>query len=347
MVYADSDAHMARRIRSLGLKAIAATGLPLLALRRKRNRGTIVLYHGVTREQGDGIFNYRGKFVHTDSFEAHIAWLKQHFTTLPLQDLIASLGHEHEKPALAITFDDGYANNYTDAYPILRDAGVPATFFVTSGFVDGTPLSVDRLEYALATDKDRLVLELPDRSWSFPLTTRTERIGADRKLRRYVKLLPPAQKDAFFTALVAATGRDLTSHLRTTPYAPMTWEHMREMLSHGMSFAAHTVTHPILAELTREETRGEIRRSHTALLEHGLSPLPTFAYPNGGPTDFSDETIAALRELGFTASLTTRPGDCTNDHDRFRLPRYTLDGANKPYRLSMVVSGLQQTLREL
>ena len=68
--------------------------LPLLAIRRKQNRATIVLYHGVTREQGDGIFNYRGKFVNTDSFRKHIDWMQQHFTILPLAALVESIGQE-------------------------------------------------------------------------------------------------------------------------------------------------------------------------------------------------------------------------------------------------------------
>ncbi|HWO06965.1 MAG TPA: polysaccharide deacetylase family protein [Candidatus Paceibacterota bacterium] len=345
MVHTTSDGNAARRLRSLVLKGLAATGLPLLALRRKKKRATIVLYHGITREQGDGIFNYRRKFVGTDNFAKHIQWFTQHFTLLPLSTLIETIGVAYEKPPLAITFDDGYANNYTDAFPILRDAGVPATFFITTGFIEGAPLPVDRLEYALGSHRDRITVELPDGPRTLPLTTREERIAADEVLRPYLKRLSAQHKEAFLGSLVAQTGRDLVPLLHESEYAPMTWDQMQDMRTSGMTFAAHTVTHPILSQLSRAEAREEIRASHEILTARGLAPLPIFAYPNGGARDFTDETVAILRDAGFIASLTTRPGECTSAHNCFKLPRYTLDGTDELYRLSTTVSGLQRMIQ--
>lgn len=344
MAYLGSEADAWRRVRSMGLWAIAATGLPHLALRRKRDRATIVLYHGVTREQGDGIFNYRGKFVDTSSFEAHIRWLRKHFTILPLVELVENLGTRYDKPPLAITFDDGYANNYTDAFPVLRSTGTPATFFITSGFIEGTPLAVDRLEYALGGDVASISVQLPE-TITLPLTTRSERLAADNLIRAKLKRFTLQEREDFISALVVATGRDLAPILRESSYAPMTWDQMQEMHAAGMAFAAHTVTHPIVARLSSKDASDEIRRSHDALAAHGLAPIPVFAYPNGGTNDFSDETIAILRENGFTAALTTKPGDCGLSNDRFRLPRYTLDGADEIYRVSMLVSGVRRMLQ--
>src|SRR4051812_45589934 len=134
-----------RDARSAIFTVIDRAGIPNLFL---TDAPRILLYHGVTDEPGEGIFNYRSKFVPTSAFAAHIAWFKRKFTVLPLSEFVERrMEGTLPKRALAITFDDGYENNYSAAYPILRDAHVPATFFLTTDFVDKQiPLPVDMIE---------------------------------------------------------------------------------------------------------------------------------------------------------------------------------------------------------
>src|SRR3954469_13759898 len=121
-----------RSFRSLILGAAQSLGAAsLFGLAGPR----ILLYHGVTSERDRGIFNYRKKFIDTAVFRAHLTWIKEQYEVLPLADFLRAhnAGSLSSRP-MAITFDDGYANNYTDAFPALRELSLPATFFITTGF---------------------------------------------------------------------------------------------------------------------------------------------------------------------------------------------------------------------
>ncbi|MDB5224836.1 MAG: hypothetical protein JWO43_458 [Candidatus Adlerbacteria bacterium] len=302
-------------LRSGIFKALDILGLPSVLLSTKHGKGTVVLYHGVTSEKGTGIFNYRGKHVHTAAFAKQVAWMHKHYTILPLQELLThpDLG-ALPRPPLAITFDDGYRNNYTDAFPILRETHTPATFFITTGFIDGTPLPVDTIEYAADTVEEVV------------------------RLGTHLKTLNAQEMRGFLQQVVTDTGRNLQEILNDSPYAPMTWSEMQEMERAGMTFAPHTVTHPILAHLDAQEQKKEIIDSYNTVKEH-LDPLAIFAYPNGSKKDYTDDTVSILKEAGFAASLTTQPGVMARHSNMFELPRYTLDGTNDLYRFRLTVVG--------
>lgn len=342
-----TDIFSMRGLRSAAFALLDAIGLPRLFLGKTPR---ILLYHGVTDEQGEGIFNYRAKFITTAAFKAHIVWLKRDFTILPLAECITRMGSNTLPPrALAVTFDDGYANNYATAYPILRDAGVPATFFITTDFVEkNTPLPVDIIEYAIGTsEKKSLTVTMGGVSHVFPLTSHHERIHADLIIRSHMKTLPESEAREFIESIVRACGRDLRSNMAASPYRPMTWEQMREMEAHGMTFAPHTRTHPILSRLSKTRAAEEIRDSKQVLAEHLAKPLSVFAYPNGGSADYTAETVNALREAGFEAALTTEPRAIRKDDSLFALPRFTMDGANDMHRARLMVSGLYGKLAAL
>jgi peptidoglycan/xylan/chitin deacetylase (PgdA/CDA1 family) len=308
-----------RDVRTLVFKLIDMTGIPQASL--GHTSSTIVLYHGVTQHKTlpEEMVNYRGKFIEADAFAKHIEWLKTNFTILPLADLIerANQGRAQGR-ALAITFDDGYQNNYTDAYPILKAAGVPATFFITTGFIEGEPLWVDRLEFVMRD------------------------IATDLATRQRLKTLPRSEVQSELSKLELEAGKALKNSLAQSPYAPMTWEQMREMEQGGMTFAPHTATHPILSRQSAEDQEKEIISSYETLKLH-LNPLKIFAYPNGGEDDFNEDTVRILKSAGFTASLTTHPGRYKGG-DPYKIPRYTLDGANDLPRLKLIVSGLYNKL---
>jgi peptidoglycan/xylan/chitin deacetylase (PgdA/CDA1 family) len=298
----------------------------------------ILLYHGATSEKSDGIFNYRDKFVRTDAFDQQIAWMKQRFEILPLKEFISSFkaGLISER-ALAITFDDGYRNNYTDAYPVLKKHGVPATFFITTGFVEGQPLSVDRIEFAIGTTDEKTISLDP--MGLLDLQTRHLRIAADMKMRSHMKKLEGKDTERFLQEIETTTKRSLKTHFADSPYSAMTWEQMLEMEAGGMTFAPHTKTHPILSRLSVLEAVEEIRASKDTLEQHALHPLRIFAYPNGGKDDFTAKTIELVESEGFGSALTTAARTVAKNDNPFTLPRYTMDGASDIHRARLMTSG--------
>ena len=333
-----------RGMRSAVFALLDAAGFPYLFL------GTaprILLYHGVTDETGDGIFNYRAKFVSTQAFRAHMEWVKKTFKVLPLAELIERSQAGTLPPrALAITFDDGYRNNYSDAYPILRELGLPATFFITTDFIEKpSPLPVDMIEYAIGkTMQPQITLEIGGEQKQFSLENRQARIAADMVLRKHMKTLPAERAQAFIEDIVRACGCDLRQAFDASPYCPMTWDQMREMEMNGMSFAPHTRTHPILSRLPREAAADEITGSKDVLRRELANPLSVFAYPNGGRDDYTQETIEILKAAGLNASLTTESRTLGPSESPYTLPRFTMDGANDMHRARLIISGVYSRL---
>jgi len=158
-------------------------GITALVRFLHRRSLTILLYHGVAPQTArpTSIANYRGKFIKPAYFAAQLRYLQRHYTIMPLEEAVARMNAGTLPPyALAITFDDGYENNYQYAFPILKELHLPATFFVTTDFVfKRTPLWVDRLEYALDAARG----------------SKSERIALDSKEREQLKKVPTDERE--------------------------------------------------------------------------------------------------------------------------------------------------------
>jgi peptidoglycan/xylan/chitin deacetylase (PgdA/CDA1 family) len=99
---------------------------------------------------------------------------------------------------------------------------------------------------------------------------------------------------------------------------------LRELTAAGMSIGAHTVTHPILATLSSEEARREIAQGRDALESIIGRRVAHFAYPNGRPeSDYDDDSVDIVRELGFDSAVSTAWGAARSSTDRFQLPRFS------------------------
>ncbi len=342
-----------KKLVSVCMRVLDAVGLPQLILAFRRNEVKIFLYHGVSAEKGSGVYNYRKKFISPTAFERQLVWLRQQYTIVPLQEALAlgrsPSGTRTTRRIAAITFDDGYDNNYSEAFPILRRMGIPATFFLTTDFVhERKPLPVDVIEFAIGlTEREDMSITFGEMHWDFSLKTRDDRIMADMKLRAYAKSLSRARLGPFLKEIIAQTKVDLFQHLQETPYRPLTWEHISEMEQQDMTFAPHTCSHTIVSTLSEDEMMTEISRSNEIVTAHVRKPLTIFAYPNGGKSDFNESAKKVLARCGFTSSLTTIPGPVTEKSDPFSIPRYTLDGTDEMYRLRLTVSGIRDALSRL
>jgi len=295
----------------------------------------VILYHGVSpQDDSNGIYNYRRKFIEPAHFEKQLAYLKVHYTTLPLEEALLLMRKNELPPhALAITFDDGYENNFLYAYPALKRMELPATFFVTTDFVFGRkPLWVDRLEYACGNGE----------------TVRAENEEKDSALRNAFKKLSVEEREDALSALEVESRALTDFEDNRKVYAPLSESQMREMEANGMTIGAHTQTHPILAKISPEEARSEIALSKLALESKGFAVSPIFAYPNGQPSDWSEHTEETCSEIGFTAALTTMQGVNTRATHLFRLKRIALDGTDDDmYTFAAIVAGMRLYLSKL
>ena len=258
----------------------------------------------------------------TRRFDQICSWVGAWFNVLPLDLALRQLGTaELPERALAITFDDGYADNHDVALPILRRHGLSATFFIATGFLDGgcmwNDIVIEAVRHSIDSYLDLTELEVAGLGRLRVGSAQEKRCAIDRILGALKYLPVSRRRDA--TALVARQ-----AGVRAPRGLMMSSRQVLEMRRAGMQIGAHTVSHPILATLDRPSARDEIFQSKH-FLEKLLSEAVTlFAYPNGkARTDFTAESSAIARELGFAAAVSTDPGVATSATDHFSIPRFT------------------------
>jgi peptidoglycan/xylan/chitin deacetylase (PgdA/CDA1 family) len=253
------------------------------------------------------------------AFEARVRWLNAHFNVLPLAEAAARLaeGTLPERP-LAITFDDGYADNCTLAMPILRRWCLPATFFVASGYLDGGRMFNDTIIEAVRQARGaRLDLEALGLG-IHSIVGLADRRAAIARILEGLKYLPPARREWLAEEIARRCGATLPEDLM------MTAAQVASLHVAGMEIGGHTVTHPILAETDPDTARREIANGRAQLEAIVDAPVRLFAYPNGRPQrDYAPEHVRMVRELGFTAAVSTAWGAARRGADPFQLPRFT------------------------
>lgn len=254
-----------------------------------------------------------------DEFEQRLRWLRDWFNVLPLAEAVQRLAAGTIPPrALAITFDDGYADNAEIAAPVLRRLGLTATFFVTTGYLGGGCMWNDRvIEAVRACRGDALDLReigLGELDLAGPPARRRAAVA----ILNAIKHLEPAQRQVATEAVVAQAGG------RAAPPLMMRVDQLRSLRRQGMDIGAHTVTHPILSRLAPDEARREMAQGK-AELEHMIGErVALFAYPNGVPRqDYAAEHVRMVRDCGFDAAVSTAWGAASARSDRYQLPRFT------------------------
>jgi peptidoglycan/xylan/chitin deacetylase (PgdA/CDA1 family) len=223
--------------------------------------------------------------------------------------------------ALSITFDDGYADNQAVALPILKRHGLTATFFVSTGFLDGGRMWNDTIAEAFRRGAGP-ALDLrdlfDDPAALYPLATPEQRRHGLETVILKAKYLPVAERLTLVGRIAERSGAALPEDLM------MTRAQVVALRRAGMQIGAHTVSHPILARLGEAEARAEILDSKRFLEDLLDERVGLFAYPNGKPAeDFTPESVAIARSAGFDAAVSTAWGAANARTDPFQLPRFT------------------------
>ena len=307
--------------------ASTAESLPVrlrAALRRQFAPPTIVLlYHRVLPGVGRDANQLA---MSTENFARHLAWLTANAHPLRLSEFLAGLRHstigqltlDGPKPRVLVTFDDGYADNFHHALPLLVEHGLSAVVFPVAAMI-GTdrPFWWDALDQIIFDGWPAAgAWELPDGALvpAYPDRGATYRI--------FHGLLKPLADDSRQAVLASLAEQAGVTPRASDDSRSMTWPQLRAWLAAGMQVGGHTRTHAELAGLTAEELRDEIAGCKTELERKLGTPVDTFAYPYGSKNDFDAPVEQCVREAGFRCALANRPGQVRWARDRFALPRY-------------------------
>jgi peptidoglycan/xylan/chitin deacetylase (PgdA/CDA1 family) len=274
---------------------------------------TILLYHRVLAEP-DALMPLD---FDAPLFDGQMAALASVFHVLPLEEALARLSAGTlPARAVCITFDDGYRDNLEVACPILRRHGLPATFFIASGFLNGGRMFHDTAVEAVrrfpSGDIDLTPFGL---GWRKIDGIESRRSVMDA-LVKAIKYLSLEDRIELSDRLASMAQSPLPADLM------MTSEQVRELRGLGMTVGGHTHDHPILAKVSTELARSQIETNRdylTTLL--GEKPR-LFAYPNGKPvTDYNEEHVRLVKEAGYKGAVSVAFGAATQKSDPFEVPR--------------------------
>ncbi len=266
----------------------------------------------------------------TAEFDWQVGSLKRRFPIVNLEEALDII-HGRAKPLRAsvlLTFDDGYRDNFDDAFGVLRAHGASATFFLTTSFVGTNVLPWwDVVAFIVKkTARDRISLDYPERS-EFDLTP-ARRAGSIVKIQEMFKSPSATDPERFMRGLEDACG--VKRPAGSAERCFMNWDEARRMQERGMCFGSHSHTHPILSKLPYAGQFEELRTSRQILERELGRTIDTLAYPDGQADTFNEETFKALMEARYSTAFSYYSGMNIPGKIRpYDVLRYSDDGIDR------------------
>ncbi|MDH5378790.1 MAG: polysaccharide deacetylase family protein [Gammaproteobacteria bacterium] len=297
----------------------------VLSLPGSKRRLSILIYHRVM----DSADPYRPGEANRESFRWQMKLLARNHNVLPLSSAIELLLNKRlPSNAVSITFDDGYADNHDNALPILKEFGLCATFFIASGFLNGGRMWNDDIIDAISNVSGDS-LEIAEHGiGKLSTSSPTERMNSISHVLSKIKYIPHKEREQFSRSL-------LCSYVPNAKSPMMNDDQVVNLRKEKMEIGGHTVSHPILAKLTADESYREIKEGKDYLEDLLGESLHTFAYPNGkNKSDYNPESLEAVKKAGFKAAVTTDWGVSSKETGLFQLKRFT-PWDNTPSRFAL------------
>jgi peptidoglycan/xylan/chitin deacetylase (PgdA/CDA1 family) len=290
---------------------------------RKTHYPIVVYYHRVCGREND--LSSREIIISKETFEKQIEFLKNNFNIVPLEAIVDRMksGAIRFSGDLVITFDDGYIDNYTHAYPILKKHGVPATIFITTDYI-GTDRffwwdRIHRLTREICKRKEGLI-EINDHSIPEDFKPLLEQFCKGRStftpITDYLKKKGKKVRDDIINRLEERLGLVENQEKKVRQF--LSWEEVKEMQNNGITFGSHSHTHPVLTESSDDDVLKELTLSKKMIEEATGTIAWAFAYPDGW---FDDRLKDLVMRAGYTCAFQTSRRPIHGKVDLFAIPR--------------------------
>lgn len=277
---------------------------------------TVVNYHRIDDPYRKDFDSFKPNVSATpDDFNRQMDYLSKWFNVVSMRYVVKWLDGQKELPPYAtlITFDDGYLDNHTFAYPILRAHNFPALIFLTTEHI-GTdlPFYWDMAAYCFHhTKRDQLIFPGGEiQHWS----NQEQLDNVSKTWIEFMKTLPQSEKLEFVQRLPEALGISIPAGFFKK--LMMNWDQVREMQKGGTEFGAHTMHHPILTRISLDEVRAEVNGSKSRIEQELGETVLSFAYPNGQISDLNDKIEKIVADSGIRAAFTLLNGPSSQDEVR-------------------------------
>ncbi len=293
---------------------ILRSGIAALARLGGKSGLMVLIYHRVLPEPDPMLPDVPDAAM----FAMQMATISRYFRVAPLQQALDDLRQGRlSVPTVAVTFDDGYADNLETALPVLQRFDVPATVFVAPGFLDGGLMFNDAITEIFRQAPAGLFDLRPFSLGSWQLDDWVSRRHAANKVTLQIKYQTLAERQSLIARLAQFAGATLPDDLMLSS------EQLRRLnQAELIDIGAHTVNHPILACLDDAAAEAEIRDSKARLEQLLGESVELFAYPNGKPgNDYLPQHVSQVQRAGFRYALSTSEGVTRNPDALFEAPR--------------------------
>lgn len=313
-------------------------GLNRLFRRINAEKIRVLMYHGVTSQTPEA---FCWTVLASDKFSWQMDHLRKYYSVRPASEvLVDDPDKNRDSGTTVITFDDGLENNFTEAWPILRDKQMKALCFVLPGLSQrGEQIWADDLfEYFLQQPEGEIDLSshgLGIVRLSADNASRSEIIS---EILEKLKAWPEAERSALVDHLVR--DRNANTLKRSGLFRLMSIDQINQLsASREFEIGLHTDSHPIMSALTREEQEKEIADAIENLKIGEINFAPVFAYPNGRPQDFNADTIAAVKKYKMRSAVTTVDKHWDAE-DNYNIPRIGIGADISTWEFKARMSGL-------
>jgi peptidoglycan/xylan/chitin deacetylase (PgdA/CDA1 family) len=304
------------KFKNLGLTSTAISIidrmciLDLYTFIRRKVSGSqvaIIQYHRV----GPKSDNWSISPLSPEIFKKHVEYLSKRYEIVSLDEIARCIRQEKglRQKAVAITFDDGYLDNYLYAYPILAQYKAPATIFLTTGHISSDKLFWwDKVGYIIQNTSETQIRL--DELGSYVVSSIKDKMLAQERITEALKKFDEDQKNILINKLMVVAKTHIPDNL--SPNLMMSWAQIKEMSENGIVFGAHTINHPILTNISLEQARLEIIESKIEVEKRIGKEVALFSYPNG---NYNNKIAELVKNFGFVCAVSTTPQKLLSPRD--------------------------------
>lgn len=309
--------------------------------------GHILMFHRVLpKDELERLWANSYLEVTPEFLEEVILYYSRHgFDFLSINDLPQALERRRKKPFVIFSFDDGFRDYLEYALPVFERYEIPSALYVANDFPDQQIILWWNILERIVLQNEYVSGILQDTPFSFPSRTGNEKTDAFKCVNRLIKAIPQAQQKAELQRFFSCYDIDCYDDIRRDG---LNWEEVKQL--HGNSLVtigSHTKSHQVLAGLSDEEARIEIIGGKSELEGILDAKVHHFAYPFGGPREFSQRDVGLVEESGFRTAVTTVSANIHSAHQTCSLvlPRIAVGASMSENTLDLVRHGVIPMLR--
>lgn len=285
--------------------------------------GTIFTLHRILPIENKKIKLEKHLSISPQQLEYCIKWLrKKDYAFVSIDDVYDILkGNKPNQRFVCFTFDDGYIDNLTYAYPIFKKYNIPFTLYITTGFPDRTAIMWWYLLEELLLSHDKINFKIKGKEFSYQCVGHSEKVHVFAEIRH---LIMNSNKDEYFNSLKQIFEPYHLDLYTKTKQKALSWDQIAELsCDSNVTIGAHTVNHLILNKLTPLEVKQEVLESKNKIETIINKKVEHFSYPFGSKNQIGQREFALIKELDFKTAVTTNESNVFKEYFNYleQLPR--------------------------